>query len=88
MPIIGTTSRRLKRLTVSFELARSFLTAGEHEIRYSVIKDALPQDAVLVGAEYSFPGCILMLLYSESFDEVPPEELPPMLNPWLQRTAS
>jgi hypothetical protein len=76
-----TTSRRLKTLTIAFALVRPFLSAGDHSYIYTVIKDAVPDDAVLVNIRHAWPNCIELLIYSESFDEVDEGAVIPTLTP-------
>lgn len=77
----GTTSRRLRRVIVSFELVRPFLAAGAHSHLYNVARDPVPEDAVLINVRSAWPNCIELLLYSETFEEVGEGELPPLLEP-------
>ena len=78
-------SRRLKRLIVSWDLARDFIVAGQHDLRYRVI-DGVPNDAELVNVRRAWPNCIELLLASASFDELKEgEEIPP-ITPTFERT--
>lgn len=79
-PVPGTTSsRRLKRLLVSFELLREFLVAGDHAHRYSILENAVPGDAILLNVQHAWPNCVELVLYSPSFDEVTDGDIIPML---------
>lgn len=78
-----TSSRRLRRLIVSWDLARDFIVAGQHDRRYLVI-DGVPQDAALVNVRYAWPNCIELLLASASFDELKEGEEIPIINPTVE----
>lgn len=75
-----TTSTKLRRVVISFELLRDLFTTGAHPPRsYSVIKDAIPADAMLVNVQHAWPNCMELLLWSESFEEVKPgDPIPPL----------
>jgi len=75
-----TSSRRLKRLPVSFDLVRDFLVAGEHAHLYCISEKAVPPDAVLVNVQHAWPNCVELLLHSPSFDEVKDGEIIPELS--------
>lgn len=72
---------RLRRVTISFEILRDLFMAGAHPARrYSVIRDAIPPDAILVNVQHEWPNCVEMLLWSESFAEVKLGDLIPPLD--------
>lgn len=84
-----TSSRRLKTVIVSWELFRSLLTEGDHPASaYRVVRDAIPDDAVLVNVRYAWPHCLELLIQSQSFPEVKEGEIFPQLNPVCQRISA
>lgn len=79
---LTTSSRRLKRLIVTWELARNFIVTGQHERRYNVF-DGVPPDAELVNVRHAWPHCIELLLVSDAFEEVKEGEEIPLLHPFV-----
>jgi len=75
-----TDSRRLKILTVSWELFRGLFTDGEH-VAYRVVQDAIPAGAVLVNARYAWPHCVELLIHSSSFPETKEGDAYPRITP-------
>jgi hypothetical protein len=74
-PAYGTTSSdRLRRVVISFEILHDLFSAGMHPPnRYAVTKDPIPADAKLVNVQHAWPNCVELLLWSESFEPVGPD---------------
>jgi len=81
-PAYGTTSSdRLRRVVISFEILHDLFSAGMHPPnRYAVTKDPIPADAKLVNVQHAWPNCVELLLWSESFEPVGPGDIIPMLD--------
>jgi hypothetical protein len=81
-PAYGTTSSdRLRRVVISFEILHDLFSAGPHPPnRYAVTKDPIPADAKLVNVQHAWPNCVELLLWSESFEPVGPGDDVPMLD--------
>lgn len=83
-----TTSRKLKRVILSWELLRDLFTEGLHPANaYRVVRDALPNDAMLVNVRLAWPHCLEALIYSERFAAVNEGDEYPLLNPVCERIA-
>jgi hypothetical protein len=81
-----TTSDRLRRVVISFEILHDLFSAGLHPPnRYAVTKDPIPADAKLVNVQHAWPNCVELLLYSESFEPVGPGDIIPQLDILCER---
>jgi hypothetical protein len=81
-----TSSDRLRRVVISFEILQDLFSAGLHPPhRYAVTKGPIPADAKLVNVQHAWPNCIELLLWSESFEPVKPGDIIPMLDILCER---
>lgn len=76
---VKTRSRRLAVVRIVDSTFLSFFSPG---VTYRVVGDPYPDDARIVGVEYSFVAAgWVVYLESETFDEVPESMVPPDLTP-------
>jgi hypothetical protein len=76
---------KTKTIEVCAEFFLQLLSAGHHAGGYTVVKDGIPDDAKVLNAEVSSPGRISLLIESESFADVHPGALVPVLVPVVER---
>jgi hypothetical protein len=72
---------KVKSVEMSAELLFHLFAAGHHPGGYTVVKDAIPEDARLVNVKHGWPHTIALLIESESFEDVQPGQITPILTP-------
>jgi hypothetical protein len=74
-------TRQVRVLEISPEVFVEFCQREDTTRRYTVI-NPIPDDARMVGGEYDpFRRVFRMLITSETFEEVEPPHVPPLLSP-------
>jgi hypothetical protein len=72
---------RVRNCSISPELLLSLFTTGPHKGGYSVVQDAIPENAILLNVRHGWPNTIDLLIESAEFSDIQDGQVIPELAP-------
>ena len=76
---------KYKRVLISPELLLQLFTPGPHPAGYTVVAEAIPEDAKVINVCHGWPSRIELLISSETFERLSPGDEIPALTPHITR---
>jgi len=74
---------KYKRVLISPDLLLQLFTPGPHPAGYTVVAEAIPEDAKLINVYHAWPSRVELLISSETFESLSPGDEIPALTPHI-----